>query len=435
MSSPGVVNITQGSQVVSKTNSYQVEKELGEGGFGSVYLIRDARQQYAMKLTKMWTFMPHERLEYAKRFRQEFEYGSRINSRYLVKSHDFDTLEGNPFLVMDLCSGGNLRDLVGDRLPAEQLDAIAFGILTGLHDLHNEGIIHRDIKPENVLFDTSRTPKLADFGISASIKKRHTIANFMGHAKEVFATGTYSPPEQMDPRRAMKVMGPANDIFAFGAMMYELITCGSLPFGPFEDFIADMMAYEQRKMRENWDMATLKAHAPHPKWINIISRCIRFEPDNRYPTIADILGDLGYMPAATSETSIVRADSIWKLRIQNGEEIGREYHITNLIRNLGKQTLTIGWFNEEDPFTNDLGVSEHFTQYISGYHATLEYRPSDWHWLIRDGQLRQRDGAQGWYPSTNGTLVNGRKLGIEGQLLRANDIISIGDTTLKVIIV
>lgn len=434
MSSPVVVHITQGSEIVSKSNRYVVEKELGEGGFGSVYLIRDARAQYAMKLTKMWTFMPHERLEYAKRFRQEFEYGSRINSRYLVRSHDFDTLEGNPFLVMDLCSGGNLRDIVGQRLPAEQLDALAFGILTGLHDLHNEGIIHRDIKPENVLFDAQKIPKLADFGISASIKKRHTIANFMGHAKEVFATGTYSPPEQMDPRRAMKVMGPTNDIFAFGAMIYELITAGSLPFGPFEDFIADMMAYEQRKVHEKWDLATLQLHAPHPKWMNIISRCIRYEPENRYQTIAEVLHDLGYVPRSSFDTPTVRADSVWKLRVQNGEEIGREYHITNLFRNLGKQHLTVGWFNDEDPFTNDIGVAEHFTQYISGYHATLEYRPADWHWHIRDGQQRHRDGISGWFASTNGTLVNGRKIGAEGHVLRPNDIISIGDTTLKVII-
>lgn len=433
MSAPVAINISAGYRLASKQNSYTIEKELGEGGFGSVYLVTDGRMKYAMKLTKMWTFMPQERLEYAKRFKQEYEYGSKIQSRYLVKSHDFDLLEGNPYLIMDLCGGGNLRDIVGDPITISDLDRLAFGILTGLKDLHNEGIIHRDIKPENVLFDDQKTPKLADFGISASIKKRHTIANFMGHAKEVFATGTYSPPEQMDPRRAMKVMGPANDIYAFGAMMYEIITQGNLPFGPFEDFMKNMATYEQRKVKEDWDIQTLERFTPDRRWTKIISRCIRYEPDNRYRTIEEILYDLGYNPG-NEDTVVVTPHSNWKLRVQNGEEIGREYYVTNLARNMGKQILTIGWFNEKEPFSNDVGLSELFTQYISNFHATLEFDASSYRWRIKDGQWRTKNGVPGWYLSTNGVLVEGRKVDHTGILLSPNDIIAIGDTTLKVIV-
>ncbi len=434
MSTPGVVKLEEGSSIPSRRTTYRIRKELGEGGFGSVYRVEDGSLSYAMKLTKMWTFMPHERLEFAKRFRQEFDYGSRLRSRYLVRSHDFDTLEGNPFLVMDLCEGGNLRDWVGRGIDSPTLDRLAHGILSGLRDLHGEGIIHRDIKPENVLFDEIETPKLADFGISASVKKRHTMANFMGHAKEVFATGTYSPPEQIDPKRAMKVMGPGNDIYAFGAMMYELITRGHLPFGPFEDFLADMEGYEAKKAAERWDSESLQAHAPDPKWVRIIGQCIRQDPEERYRSVDEVLTDLGWDATREAGGPPVRPDSVWRLRVQNGEEIGREYHISNLSRNLARSLLSLGWFNEEDPFANDLGIAEHFTKYISSFHATLEFDSAGGHWVIRDGQFRTKDGRPGWYPSTNGTLVNGRRVGPQGEVLRPNDIIAIGDTTLKVLI-
>lgn len=258
------------------------------------------------------------------------------------------------------------------------------------------------------------------------------MANFMGHAKEVFATGTYSPPEQIDPKKAMKVMGPTNDIYAFGAMMYELLTKGHLPFGSFDEFMKDMGAYEQKKKLESWNRGTLRM-STNVKWEHIIDKCIKAEPENRYQTIDDILQDLGF--AATNETKYkVTPNSKWSLRVQNGEEIGRPYFVSNLAKFKNTNTLTIGWFNEDDPFTNHVGITEHFTQYISNYHATLQYNQNSFRWVIKDGQLRNKDGVNAWFTSTNGVLVNGKKINSEGVELDANDIISIGDTTLKVII-
>lgn len=431
MAAPGVIDITEGSVISSAIRDYTVLKMLGEGGFGSVYLVHHEGTKYALKITKMWTFMPNERLEYAKRFKQEFDYGSKLQSPYLVKSHDYDLANGNPFLVMDVCSGGSVRDLIGVQNSPETIDRVAHGILTGLRDLHAEGIIHRDLKPENILFNDEKIPKLSDFGISASIKKRHTVANFLGHAKEVFATGTYSPPEQIDPRQAMKVMGPANDFFAFGALMYELITLGKFPFGDFDLFMADMAAYEKKKKTEDWDRNSLREMAKDNKWFTIIERCIKAKPEQRYQSASDILREIGYAAQPPKQHIPVRPDSVWKLVVQNGEEIGREYLVSNLVRQKNKQILTIGWFNQDDPFTNDLGIAENFTEYISNYHATLHYQPVENRFVIKDGQFREKEGVKAWYPSTNGLLVNGAPAGTEGVILNPNDIISIGDSTLK----
>lgn len=435
MSAPSAINISSGSTIRSSRTSYTVERELGEGGFGSVYLVNDATGRYALKVTKMWTFMPNERLEYAKRFRQEYEYGSSLNSDFIVRCFDFDTYEGNPYMVLELCEGGSLTDMIGSEIPPQELERLAYGILRGLHDLHTEGIIHRDIKPDNILFNRQKTPKLADFGISASVKKRHTVANFMGHAREVFATGTYSPPEQIDPKMAMKVMGPTNDIYAFGAVMYELITRGQLPFGTFEEFMQNIQAYEAKKKQEKWDRETLRHSISDPKWLRVIEKCLRYRAEDRYQTIREVMDDLNFSPQQKQHHQTqVLPNSVWILRVQNGEEIGREYNMTRIMQSLGKKTLTVGWFNEEDPFTNDIGVAEHFTQYISSYHATLEFDFQTNHWWIKDGQFRTKDQQAGWFPSTNGLLVQGRRVGIEGIMLQPNDIITIGDTTLKVVV-
>ncbi len=428
------VELKAGDAITSSKDRYFIERDLGEGGFGSVYLVRGSNDSYALKLTKLFTFLPDERVEYAKRFRQEYEYGSRLKSNYVVKSYDFDVYKGNPFLVMDVCPNGSLRDYIERDLNAEELDRVAHGILLGLNDLHSEGIIHRDIKPENVLFDRQNRPRLADFGISASIKKRHTIANFLGHAKEVFATGCYSPPEQIDAKRAMKVMGPTNDIYAFGAMMYEVITYGELPFGSFDDFMKDIPAYEKKKKEENWNREALAKYSPSGKWNRIIEKCLKYKPEDRYTSVKDILSDLGYSIIDSDETYTINERSNWMLKVQNGEEIGRVYRISNLMQYKGRPTLTIGWYNEEEPFSNDIGITEYFTQYISAYHATLQYNPTTLHWEIKDGQFRTKDGIPGWYPSTNGLFVNGKRIGKEGISLHPNDIVIIGDTTLKVLI-
>ncbi len=435
---PEKVDITPGYVFASDKGSYKVIKELGEGGFGSVYLVEGNGHKYALKITKMWNFLPQERQEYAKRFRQEYEHGSNLESEYVVRSHDFHHVGGNPYMLMDLCPGGALRDRVGDSLSSVEVNQIAYGILKGLDALHTKGIIHRDIKPENILFKENSVPALADFGISASIKKRHTVANFRGHAKQVFATGTYSPPEQSDPTKAFKVMGNTNDIYAFGVVMYELLTKGTLPYGDFEAYLADMPGYEQKKKLGTWDRQTLERSGADRLWVEVIEKCLRPEATERYQFASDIIAKLNL----TASRSIKKKEPIpvlphhhWLLKVMNGDEIGRTYNLSNLLRLQGKKLLTIGWFNPENPFSNDIGVVEQFTNYISNFHATLEYDLATNYWYIRDGQWRSKDGVPGWYRSTNGVLVNSMPVDDRGIMLHPEDIITVGDTTIQVGIV
>lgn len=432
--SPQSITVEKGTRINSERRSYLVDKQLGEGGFGTVYRVSDGEEKFALKLTKMWVFMPNERLEYAKRFRQEYELSKNLKSDYVVQSHDFASVGGNPFMVMDYCPNGCLRDKMEQNIPISEINELAIGILRGLQCLHREGIIHRDIKPENILFDGKDNPRLADFGISASVKKRHTVANFLGHAKEVFATGTYSPPEQLDPAKAMKVMGNTNDIYAFGCVMYEFLTRGGLPFGGFEEFINDMLAYEKKKKNEEWNRRLLENYVQQNVWVHIIEKCIKFKPEDRFQHTDEILKLLGDDGSTRRRNIQIHPNSHYILQVMNGEEIGRKYNLSNIAKQKNHSVLTIGWFDEDEPFNNDIGISEHFTQYISGYHATLEHNQANNLWFIRDGQWRNKNGVDGWYPSTNGVLLNSVKVSAEPTQLLPDDIITIGDTTLKVII-
>jgi serine/threonine protein kinase len=434
--SPEKVDIVPGYVFTSERASYKVIKELGEGGFGSVYLVETNGRKLALKITKMWNFLPQERQEYAKRFRQEFEHGSNIDSEYIVRSHDFHHVGGNPYMVMDLCPGGSVRDKVGENLSPNEVNRIAYGILKGLAALHGKGIIHRDIKPENILFNEKNNPALADFGISASIKKRHTITNFRGHAKQVFATGTYSPPEQSDPTKAFKVMGNTNDIYAFGIVMYELLTRGQMPFGDFEAYMADMPGYEMRKKQGQWDRQTLERSGADRPWVEVIEKCLRPEATERYQFAEEIVSKLNLSNTRQfKEPILVLPHHQWVMKVMNGDEIGRSYNLSNLLRLQGKVLLTIGWFNPENPFSNDIGIVEQFTNYISNFHATMEYDQATNYWYIRDGQWRTREGVAGWYRSTNGVLVNSMPVDDRGVMLQPEDIITIGDTTIQVGIV
>lgn len=432
------IDLLPGQVIQGSRDDYTLVKELGEGGFGTVFKATGTSQPVALKIVKLWKVMPQERKVYGTRLKQEFDISARIDSAHVIKAYDFSSFMGNPFIAMELCDGGTMRQRIANA-NANEGTKLAIDILRGLSSLHKEGIIHRDIKPENILLDSAGRAKLVDFGISASIKKRHTQANILGFVKEVFATVTYSPPEQTDERAAFRSLGPTNDVYAFGVTMYEYFTKGVLPFGSFDDFKDDFRAYDKRKRENSWDRETLRrAGVPKP-WPDIIERCLRPKPQDRYPSAEEIIGLLD--SSASVSSTLIRSsefnvgnDQQWILRIMQGDEPGREYNLTIMSKVMSLDKLTLGWFNAEDPHSNTIGITEMHTQYISRFHATLRRHRSKNLWYICDGQLRMNNDTLQWMPSRNGVLVNSEKVDEQGYQLMPDDIVTIGDTTIKVIL-
>jgi serine/threonine protein kinase len=340
-----------------------------------------------------------------------------------------DEINENPVLVLDYCSDGSLRNRIGETYSIDALNNIALQVLYGINTLHSFGIIHRDIKPENILF-RKNVAMLTDFGISVNLKHRLTETDIRGHSLKVFATLSYSPPEQSQKSLAYKQTGPTIDIFSFGVIMYELITRGTLPFGNIKDFQNDSKIIEEKKITGNWDEKSFKRVTNSDLWFNIIRKCLNPNPENRYQTTDQIIELL-----VTSSGKPVSENVSWIIQIIEGAESGREYNLTNLSKNLKKNVLTIGRLDKEDPFANDIAILESSTNYISTHHGTFECLIINGiaKWYLRDGQWYLKDNIKGWYLSRNGIAVNSKKIDKNGILLENNDVIKIAKVTMKII--
>ena len=403
---------------------YKVLKSLGEGTFGAVYQVQDADgQTKALKLLKLWEVAPAERDILCKRFDMEYETG-RIESDWLVHSYSNGRVDGNPYIVMEFCPGGDLRSK--RNIKKINLTSIDSNILCGLRDLHRCGKVHRDLKPDNVLFRADGTAVLTDFGISGDQNKRMTERGWLGKPKQIFGTYAYMPPEQVSPPRGgSATVLPTTDIFSFGVMMYELLV-GRLPFGELRTE-ADLVPYLENGKNGKWDRKALCRIKSGVCWQDVIEGCLIPDFHKRIQSADDVLS---YFPSDRNESENQPAASRGKmlLRVMQGEEYGRTYVMDNIMPS-GKSVVTLGR-QSEDVF-NDISIVERNSSYISRKHCTIELNRRNSTWYIRDGQW-DAGATNGWKNSLNGTFLNSTEVPPTEVLLHDWDILSIGDVKLRV---
>lgn len=410
---------------------YQVEKVLGEGTFGIVYSVRDYQgNKYALKLLRLWEVHPEIRDGLMKRFDMEFETG-QIESDYLVHSIDHGVTMGNPYIVMELCTGGDVVTL--SEHSKLNLSKIAIHVLKGLGALHACGKVHRDLKPENVLLKANGNFALTDFGISGDRNNRMTQTDIFGRSAQIFGTYAYMPPEQLNRKKNATVL-PTTDIFSFGVMMYQLVT-NVLPFGNLDDE-GDLIDYIKRGKNGDWDRNALRRSKDGSDWEPLIEGCLQPRFQERFQTVSEVLNYVPEMPyeppkerepeklAEPFQTKIVNGVL---LRIMQGDDYGKVYYLDNLLK-ADKSILTVG--RKDESVENDISITENSSSYVSRKHCTLELDYNIGSWIIRDGQW-DRFNTGGWKRSTNGTFVNSTEVDRTGIVFKPGDIISIGDTKLR----
>jgi serine/threonine protein kinase len=422
-------------------DKYRLLSVLGEGSFGIVYKVEDKTGSIlALKLLKLWEIAyEKERQLLLKRFQREFEI-AKIESRFIVKSHDCGRIKGNPYIVIDFCEGGSLASYIGSPDRIRDMDKLGFEILSGLEELHQKGFFHRDIKPQNVLVNLSGTVRLSDFGIAGHKNSRLTERNIFGKVEHIFGTWAYIAPEQANNKVSFKALDAVADIFSFGIMMFELFT-GHYPFPPYKiESQAHLLEYLDNAKKGNYNGLTLYKDRIPEAWRPIIRKCI--EPDyqhKRFQNVRDIIRQLGYQQKIVEKPAQEAAKKIQEnakknlgIQITYGEALNQVFDLASLANKKHDQHhLTIG---RQDPsVTNDIEIVETDTRYISRRHAVLDRSAQPDGWIIRDGQSIQ--GQQEWKPSLNGLYLNGQKVNVEGTAVRAGDIITMGDTTLKMVMV
>src|SRR5262249_1355138 len=152
----------------------------------------------------------------------EAEAVARLQHPHIVQIHEVGACGGLPYFSLEFCAGGSLAaKLNGTPLPAKAAAALVEKLAGAMHAAHQKGVGHRDLKPANVLPTEDGTPKISDFGLAKKLDEAGPTAS-----GAIMGTPSYMAPEQAGSKQPI---GPATDVYALGAILYECLT-GRPPF-------------------------------------------------------------------------------------------------------------------------------------------------------------------------------------------------------------
>ncbi len=261
-------NIRAGTRVAGR---FVIERPLGAGGMGAVYLARDEQlgEQVALKVIAGMALLDPGSAE---RLRREASMARRISHPNVVRMHDLGEEHGLLFVSMEYVAGESLAARItrlGTLTPA-QLRPIAIQLCEGLAAAHNAGVVHRDLKPANILIDASERVKLIDFGIA-----RGDLHAGMTATNMVVGTPEYMAPEQVKGG----AVDARTDIYALGAVLYHALT-GRPPFRG-DTPIAVGLAHCQDPLVPP---RQLRPDLP-PAWDAVITRALEKTSAARFPGV------------------------------------------------------------------------------------------------------------------------------------------------------
>jgi tetratricopeptide (TPR) repeat protein len=259
---------------------HEVEAVLGRGGMGVVCKARHVRlnRPVAVKMLLAGAYAGPDELA---RFRREAQTLAELGHPNVVQIYETGELDGLPYFTMELVEGGTLAEqLAGVPLPADRAAALVVTLAGAVQAAHDRGIVHRDLKPANVLLAPDGTPKISDFG----------VARRLGPDTELTRTGArVGTPSYMAPEQASGnsgTAGPAVDVYALGAVLYELLT-GRPPFR------AETAAETERQVIEEEPAPPSHLNAGVPRDLETVClKCLHKDPRRRYARAADLAADL-----------------------------------------------------------------------------------------------------------------------------------------------
>lgn len=199
---------------------YAIRSRIARGGMAMVYLANDLRLERRVAVKVMHLHLAEEE-NFTRRFEQEARSAARLSHPNLVNVFDQGHDQGRTYLVMEYLPSITLRDLLKQqkRLSTDEALEIGEAVLSGLAAAHRAGIVHRDLKPENVLLADDGRIKLGDFGLARAVSANTTTG------QALLGTIAYLSPELV----TRGVADARSDLYAFGIMMYEMLT-GEQPF-------------------------------------------------------------------------------------------------------------------------------------------------------------------------------------------------------------
>lgn len=441
-------------------DQYRIDKFIGAGGMAAVYQAFDTKleRNVAIKVLPQYS----QTQEYINRFEREAKAMAQLFHPNIVSVHDFGNQDGNLFLVMDLITGGTLeKRLKGLPVPYVEVVRFLLPVVYALGYAHRHGVVHRDVKPANILMDNDKRPVLSDFGIAK-------VAT--GNNEPITRTGVgLGTPDYIAPEQGLgKHVDGRADIYSLGVIFYEMLT-GSKPYTEGHGMQIMMM-----HIMDPFPHPTVKVPELPAQVEKTLLKMVEKSPEDRYQTMAQVANALQELQPSDSsvsnmsglftEESIGRAlkrpnpssscpqcksatypndkfcsqcgtplpqedteekkhkapqpiqvhrsttkpssvvkEVKWVLKEMSGTHPGKIYPLDESVQ-MGRSQSNAIWINNSN---------------ASRKHAQIE--------PTKDGHIQIKDLG-----STNGTWVNGRRIG-ETVVLEAGDQVVVGDTEFEVV--
>jgi len=270
---------------------YEVLSQVGMGGTGMVYKVRDLETQeiVALKILKPGIAADPAMQE---NLRREVRLARMVTHKRVCRIHEFSRSNGAAYISMEFVDGETLLSTLRrlGRLPLDQALQIARQICAGLHEAHLHGIVHRDLKPANIMVEPSGDVKIMDFGIAR-------LSQGTGQMTGTIAgTPAYMAPEQVE----LKPVGAPADIYALGLVLYEMAT-GIPAFAGDTPIAVALKQVRELPQPPREIVPELPAHIE-----SIILKCLRKEPAERFQSVDELEAALEHqlLPASPKRVSL-----------------------------------------------------------------------------------------------------------------------------------
>jgi len=260
---------------------YQVIEELGRGGMGNVYKVRDTEvnEKIAIKLIRPEIAKDKKTIE---RFRNELRFARKIRHKNVCQMYDLSREGDRYYITMEYVRGDDLKSLIkrmGSFSPAQAINTIK-QVCDGLVEAHKLGVVHRDLKPQNIMIDQDGNARIMDFGIARSLEGKGLTG--MG---VMIGTPEYMSPEQVEG----KDIDQRSDIYSLGVILFEMVT-GQTPFQGDTPFTIGV----KHKSEKPPDPCTFNDQISHDL-SRIILKCLEKEKENRHQNAGELRNDLKNM--------------------------------------------------------------------------------------------------------------------------------------------
>src|ERR1017187_2668919 len=261
--------------MIGRIGKYTVEKELGQGGFGKVYLAFDPDVGQALAIKQLRAEGDPDLL---RRFQLEISTtaGLRHQNSVTIAASGEDDVQ--PYLVMEFLEGHTHKQVIQERWPLSLLDKVRImtQVAEGLAYAHSKGVVHRDVKPENIMLLPDDNVKIMDFGIALGPNRNTNVTQTGG----IIGTPAYFAPEQLEGLKATQ----QTDIFSFGDVYYELLS----GVHPFEQYKNDWKTLQIAIMSsEPRALGDLMAGCPEALE-TMVHRTLAKEPEFRYQRFDEV---------------------------------------------------------------------------------------------------------------------------------------------------